>query len=259
MFDNLPERHPFKLPIPDDVKARPRAFAYDLAYGAIYGYWKPVLAVVKNTNLIESDYPGSGETLLNYLLHKWVNVDLRIDHPSIQLLTIYGYLEYAGNINLNKESYRLTQKALALVEYAPPTSIFISYNRRQSSPFALLILNLFKTEGIEAFLDIRSIAPGDDWHGLIEEEVKKRENFIVLLNRSTLRSKYVRQEIRWAIESGTSKRVIPIFHGGLKPKNFKDDEFQELLTKNAIIVEQETAIAYESALLQLLNYFGRTP
>ncbi len=254
------------LPIPNDRILQVHAFAYDLAFGAIQGYWSPLFEISEG-EFIDSKEASKGSDFYKYIWKKWqarseddefgiIEYDVLL-HPEVQLMISFGYLEEVDNVY--KYLCRLTDKAISLLGKTPPASIFISYNRRQSSAFALLLLSLLKKEGLEAFLDIRSIAPGDDWHGLIEGEVKKRENFIVLLNRTTLKSKYVRQEIRWAIEKGSSKRIIPIFHGGLKPKNFKDDEFQELLAKNAIVVEQETAIAYESALLQLLNYFGRTP
>lgn len=271
---HMPIQNPHDLPAPKDKVSRIHAFAYDLAYGAVNGLWDSLFEA-NGGRFADEDSKFSG--LAGYLSKKWeievivdsyvdpetgkeeVLINDFLDYPSIQLLVSYGYFQPVPFSDSGGEYYRLTEKAFSQLEKPPSASVFISYNRRQSSTFALLILNVFKKEGLEAFLDVRNIAPGDDWHGLIEEEVKKRENFIVLLNRITLKSKYVRQEIRWAIESGTAKRIIPIFHGGLKPKNFKDDEFQELLAKNAIIVEQETAIAYESALLQLLNYFGRTP
>ncbi len=250
---------PLDLPAPEDPIARIHALAYDLAYGAVNGKWPLLFDITHNQFAYTYDI---SDDLNSYLMNKW-----RFSYPDTEFLVVLGYLRKISDktttlktvgSQIHVECYRITEKALLLLEKAPPTSIFISYNRQQSSPFALLVLNVLKKEGLEAFLDIKSIAPGDDWHGVIENEVKKRENFIVLLNRTALKSKYVRQEIRWAIEGNPAKYIIPIFHGGLKPKNFKDDEFQELLTKNAIIVEQETAIAYESALLQLLNYFGRT-
>ncbi|MCQ3932246.1 MAG: hypothetical protein DPW16_17490 [Chloroflexi bacterium] len=251
---------PLDLPVPEDPIAQIHALAYDLAYGAINNKWSSIFDVADNQFVNTED---TSEDLNSYLTVKW-----KLDYPNIEFLDVLNYLrKISHRIAISKidgrqvsvDCYRITDKAISLLEKAFPASIFISYNRQQSSVFALLILQTLKQEGLGVFLDIRNIAPGDNWHGLIEEEVKKRENFICLLGPDTLQSPYVRKEIRWAAQDKDKKRIIPIFHNNFKPEDFKDEEFQDLLTYNAIVVTEETAIAYESALLQLLNYFGRTP
>jgi hypothetical protein len=81
-----------------------------------------------------------------------------------------------------------------------------------------------------------------------------RKHFICIVAPSTLDSPYVRQEIKWAIDTG--KRTIPIWHNGFRTST--DAELKDFLNSNAIIVENENVKAYNNAVLELLNYFGMT-
>lgn len=260
---------PLDLPVPEDRMARIHTLAYDLAYGVIYKLWENYFRRYDDT--LTARLRPDADKLNIYFLQKWwtskeenaenyigipdiASVARFMDIPSVDLLVTFQYLEEE-----NGNYYRLTEKAFMLLERTPPSSIFISYNRSQSGAFALLVLTVLQRVGLNPFLDIRDIALGDEWHGLIKDEVKRREVFICLIGPNTLASPYVQREIGWATEDKEKKRIISIFHSGLNPENLKGGEFEDLLKLNYIRVkDDETAIDYQNALDQLLNYFGRT-
>ena len=111
-----------------------------------------------------------------------------------------------------------------------------------------------KTVGLDPFLDL-SIDPGEDWHAHLEEEVRQCDYFVSVVGKDSLGSGFVQKEIGWAVKYG--KRIIPIWHNGFDPS--AHPEFEELLRKNAIVVETENAKAYNNAVIELLNYLGFTP
>lgn len=115
-----------------------------------------------------------------------------------------------------------------------------------------------KTVGLDPFLDL-SIDPGEEWHAHLEEKIEQCDYFVVLVGKTTLDSEYVRKEIEWAVKYG--KRIIPIWHNGFNSEDVpKYPAFEDVLgRKNAIIVENENAEAYNNAVIKLLNYLGFTP
>jgi hypothetical protein len=119
-----------------------------------------------------------------------------------------------------------------------------------------LILARLQMVGLDPFLDLKDLAPGEHWHARLEDEVKSREHFLCLVAPDTLQSEYVRQEIEWAQKHG--KRTIPIWHTGFRPSDTDYTGFKDFLNSNAIIVENENVKAYNNAVLEILNYFGMT-
>ncbi len=243
--------NPMEEAIPSDAMARIRAFVKDLAFGAANGMWSPEIRV--NRSVRGGDWSYTAGRDFPKLLEKW---DDQI--PYVGLLVSFEYLdvvaqEQYGNL------YTLTPKAFALLEQASPASIFISYSRAESSAFALLLLARLKAVGLDPFLDLKDLNPGDEWEDRLRNEVASRQHFICLIGPRTLESDYVQQEIAWAMDAGT--RTIPIWHNGFvyNDGDSEDETLRRFLRSNAIVVERENAKAYEGAILELLNYFGFTP
>jgi hypothetical protein len=245
--------NPLDDPIPDDPIQRVQAFARDLAYGASMGRCSTEIGISYFGSGLKEWHDTEGRQDLAFLDDKWAD-----HYPYQSLLVSFGYFQALGTLEGGTELYRLTEKAFALLEQPAPTAIFISYRRRESTALALLLLARFKMIGLSPFLDM-NIEPGNDWHAQLENEIKTREHFVCLVGPATLESEYVRQEIRWAVLS--QKRIIPIWHNG-----FNDDTLIALqarypdlavfFERQAIRIEQENPIAYESAIIQLLNRFG---
>lgn len=248
--------NPLEDPVPDGVIPRVHAFAKDLAYGAAEGLWDSRFSVGYGDNSESLHSHGGFDPVMLFLLRKWEH-----QQPSISYLISLEYVNHFEN-NSGYEAYILTPKVFALLEQVAPASVFISYRRSQSSAFALLILARMKAVGLTPFLDMQDLAPGDEWHARLQDEIAQRDYCLVLISCDTLKSEYVRQEIQWALNA--QKTVIPVWHGGMNGDSAQEaqEQYPELVpffTKQAIIVEPESPAGYESAIVQLLNRFGYTP
>jgi len=240
--------NPLKLAPPSDPIEQIHAFAQDLAYGALTGMWTSRLVISGNS--FEFSRRSHQEALSQYLRTKWGN-----QYPQIYLLASFGYLRLDEKGN-NLTDAIVTDKAFELLRKpSGATTIFISYSREESSVLALLVLSRLQIVGLNAFLDIQDLKPGEDWHSRLCDEVQKRDYFISLLAPKTLKSEYVREEITWALTH--HRQIIPIWHNGYKGEN-ENTELAELLKKNAIVVAREHPIDYDNAITNLLNFFGYT-
>jgi hypothetical protein len=248
-------------PLPKDSVGQVRAFARDLAYGALQGDWSAKFAMHYGDGRFGTD----DWAVKNYLAQKWDS-----NPPNLYLLVSFGYLqdqrrEVQAPPNFKAPmptiwEFLLTDKAFALLEQPTSTSVFISYRRGESSAFALLVLARFQMIGLEPFLDL-NIEPGNEWHAQLEQEINRRDYFVILVGPATLDSEFVREEIIWALAS--KARIIPIWHNGCDDHVLAEmqDRYPELgafFDKQAIKVEQENPVAYEGAITQLLNRFGIT-
>jgi hypothetical protein len=241
--------NPLNLQVPDDKVEQIHALARDIAYGAINKLWTSHLRVKETTDRgIWFD-----EGLRTTLEKKWGDI---INYYFVHLLTNFGYLQRSDEIDLNNNSvvfFDVTQKAFALLEKPiTPPSIFISYSRRESSALALLIEARLKIadKNVGIFID-KVIPPGASWHAHLEERVKASKYFICLIGKETLNSTYVQKEIDWAVAAGCT--IISICHNGYM---FDTSTRIELTSRQAIMIDKESADEYESALIKLLNSLG---
>jgi hypothetical protein len=246
--------NPLEDPRPDDPILSLHAFARDLAYGVSVGLSSTEFGIIRFGSGQIAWYSTEGGGDLEFLEAKWQD---KFPYPS--LMVSFDYFEPLGKTTEGgTELYRLTSKAFALLEQPHPASIFISYRRGESSALALLLLARFRAMGQEPFLDL-NIEPGNEWHAQLEQEVKNREYFVILIGPTTLDSEYVREEIAWALESKT--RIIPIWHNRFGDATLTEMQARyanlaSFFGKQAIKVEQENPVAYEGAITQLLNRFG---
>lgn len=235
--------NPFENAAPTDVLARVREFARDLAHGATLGLW--------HTRIHWRDLfnPGISETSVVFEQHlgpKWGT-----EFPSEYLLLSFGYFEENGA----EESYAiylLTEKAFRLLEQpASPPTVFISYRRKDSSAFALLVEARLRLVGNpNPFVD-KNLVPGEEWNAELREHIQSCRYFICLVGPSTLESPHVTQEINWAAECGCT--VISVWHNGAR---MSDSAPAVLQKRHAITVTEENALGYETAVNQLLNGMG---
>jgi hypothetical protein len=168
-----------------------------------------------------------------------------------------GFLVKTGNRSFPE----LTEKAYYLLEETEPYNIFISYKRSESSALALLVLARLKEHSLVPFVDM-ALEAGGNWHADLEERIKENDYFIILLGKDTLSSPMTVKEIEWALEY--ERTIIPIWHSGfdIGDEKWKDapcrvmDAIQQT---NAIIVQDESASGYNTAIVELLNRFGIMP
>ena len=249
-------------PLPQNAMARVRLLARELAEGAALGLWD---AGISHFRGAINDRP-----VLKYRLRRWDGIQpdeledfsQQINYttaaPDLSLLVRNGYLEVAPN---NANFYLLTRAAFDLVEETEPANIFISYRRKDSSAFALLLLARLKAEGLEPFLDL-ALVPGEDWRAGLKERLQSYDYFIVLIGQETLTSDVVLEEIAWALEAGLI--MIPIWHNGFAYRREDWPKLPPMIdemlrTRHTIRVVEENPLYYNSAVVELLNRFGVTP
>ncbi len=242
-------------PIPDGVLQRVHAFARDLAFGAAEGLWSSEILVSRSA-AGEDWFPLPHTQEFDELTSKWGDAT-----PTANLLLSFGFFHRLESRE-HSDLYILTPKAFELLERAAPASVFISYRRRESSAFALLILARMKAVGLSPFLDMQDLEPGDEWHARLKDEIEAREHCVVLVGPTTLESDYVRTEIVWALDAG--KNLIPVWHNHVTQNviaRAEEDhpELAPFLERQAIMVEPEAPSGYHNAVVQLLNRFGYTP
>jgi hypothetical protein len=256
-------------PLPQNPMARLRTLAKELAEGAAEGVW--------GSSLHQFRGAVTEQSIGKYIHRRWGNLtsgalaekveDLEKDSgylawgdgiafaPGPSLLLSNGYLEFS------QTAYLITKAAFELVEETEPANIFISYRRRDSSAFALLVLARLKAAGLEPFLDL-ALEAGEDWRKGLRERIRRYDYLIALLGAETLKSEIVIQELEWALEADVD--VLPIWHGGFhyRPEDWPHlpaSVAADLASRHTIRVLEESALAYNNAIVELLNRFGVTP
>ncbi|GAA3342957.1 hypothetical protein GCM10020358_39890 [Amorphoplanes nipponensis] len=103
--------------------------------------------------------------------------------------------------------------------------LFISYNhadRRLVEGFA----EQLRREGVRLWYDRWEMSPGDVLRDRISDGIVRAKHFMVLISRSSLRSRWVRYELNSGmieeIESGTAK-VIPVLGQGVRHEDLPAD------------------------------------
>jgi len=259
--------NPLEQPAPIDPIERVHTFARDLAYGATRGLWGSRFQVnfLRGEDWYSLTYLNgvdSDQNFIPYMERKW-----QTTNPTSDLLESYGYLTVVERFESGNKAYLLTPKAFALLEQpAAPPSVFISYARRSSSALALLIEARLKLEDhtLRAFID-KDIPLGDEWRDVLRDRIQSSAYFILLLAPETLASQPCADEITLALNTPTCK-IIPICHNGYRLGASHPAEtptaaltpatLQTLATKNALVVESESAASYEDKINRLLSRLG---
>lgn len=228
--------------IPKHPMGRIRALARELAEGAYEGVWPLEIYAFRG------DVSDGGVT--EYLERRWGG-----ENPGFPLLAVMKFLEWNGN-----NGYLITKASFDLMGEAPPADIFISYRRKESSAFALLVLARLKEAGLTPFLDM-SLIPGEEWQHGLKRRIQSNDYVVALIGPDTLNSGEVAAELLWAVEAGVT--IIPIWHGGfvfrLGAYRLHPDVERVLQTTQTIRVLEESAVGYNNAIVELLNRFGMTP
>ena len=254
---------PLAEPVPDDPIERVHRFARDLAWGVNRELWKASF---------ESEFLSTwNENSWQYAQEIWGATEEKLGYPSFDMLQAFGYIVIStkyisatgtrpmfpgGEYKTSAISLMiLTEKAFSLLQkpFQSPT-VFISYRRKVSSALGLLLVARLKMVGVSnPFIDM-NIQPGDDWRAHLEQIVRGSRYFILLVGEGTLESEYIQQEIGWALSTPNAV-IIPVLHDELR----QDVLPPELGSKQAVVVERESAEYYELAVVKVLNRLGYTP
>lgn len=249
----------FNRPMPPDAIGQIKRLAADLAEGTLLGYWSQILRLHKSNlssqsmlHRFSSIITINEGFLKEYYLEIWdkhlYSHEIIVPDKVLQSLIGIGYLVQAGDY-----TYIPSEKAYALLE-TRNVEIFISYSIKESSGVAMLVWSELSRMGYNPFIDIRNLSCGDEWHGVLENKVKSSHVFIVILDKNTLASPYVRQEIHWA-RSTNNLKIIPILLAGYSKEDLQQDQNGELgflLEKNLIQAKESTSAEFISMTNQLL-------
>lgn len=239
------------VPIPRNYGKLVKLLALEIAQGIHLSLWRPEIILVR-----QGEPPRQDQAILQqFLEERWED---SIDSTSTLILWAHGYIVQTQHETV----YRVTEKAMDLLEYPDPNNVFVSYTHSESSACALLVVESLRKYGQNAFCDM-SLVPGEDWHPALEMQIKECEHFIVLVGKETRMSGATLKEVEWAIDN--RKIVIPIWHNEFE---FKAEEWEgvdarvadAIQRKHAVIVQKESAAGYNTAIVELLtNRFGITP
>ncbi|MCA9907997.1 MAG: toll/interleukin-1 receptor domain-containing protein, partial [Anaerolineae bacterium] len=159
----------------------------------------------------------------------------------------------SGNVSL-------TPSAFQLVNEVEPATIFISYSRKQSSAFALLIHTWLNKEGYTPFLD-KELNAGVQWREDLRKRIQGCDFLVAVFGKETFPSTNIDDELTWAYEKDV--RIIPIWHEGYDFQTARphlpDELFAVLDELNAVRILEENPLQYEAAILALINRFSVTP
>ncbi len=86
-------------------------------------------------------------------------------------------------------------------------TIFFSYSRKDSD-FALDLAKQLRAAGATIWLDQLDIQPGSTWDDAIEDALQNSKVLLVILSKTSVQSKNVRDEYSYAMEEG--KRIVPL-------------------------------------------------
>jgi len=240
-----------KIPIPSGDVARIRLLAQELALGVHRDLWFSSFGSFRGESILFRD------DMDRYVKNRWGKL---IPGKNLPLLRGHGYVE-EKRTDRGHRYFLLTKAAFDLIQETQPYNIFISYRRLDSSALALLVLARLKEHELFPFVDM-ALEAGGNWHADLEERIKGCDYFIILLGKETLSSPMTVKEIQWALQY--EKTIIPLWHSGfvLQEEEWPDipppvrDAVQQT---NAIIVQDESASGYNTAIVELLNRFGVTP
>jgi len=188
--------------------------------------------------------------------NKWIG-----QISDLELFAVLGYVtrkEHPKEEGYTpKVDWTLTEKAFALLERpATEPEIFISYNRRYSTTFALYLEARLRVAGNTAVFIDKSLEPGSDWRETLRERIAQSRYVVVLIDGGTFDSRNVLDEVEWALDTGAT--VIPLLHhrdetGGPSKSDLAGYGLGHL---HAIQASDRTAKGYESAANELLNFLG---
>lgn len=134
-------------------------------------------------------------------------------------------------------------------------TVFINYRRADAGPYAELVKKAVATEFGEShvFMDVSSIAPGDEWPDEIESKLKSADALVAVIGPDWFKAgidewgrrridqpdDWVRKELVFALES--KKLIIPLLVGGAKapPPEALPDCLKKLPLKQALPIRME--------------------
>ncbi|MGF1535113.1 MAG: toll/interleukin-1 receptor domain-containing protein [Elainellaceae cyanobacterium] len=89
-----------------------------------------------------------------------------------------------------------------------PTTLFLSYARKDGNTAAAQLRQDLQRSGFQIWRDIEDMRSGQDWKNQLRQAIKAVDAVLVLLTPASVASQYVTWE--WETAQTLDKRVIPI-------------------------------------------------
>jgi len=132
--------------------------------------------------------------------------------------------------------------------------VFISYARQDMSQ-ARRLFDVLRQRGIEAWLDIEMLLPGQKWRSTIQEAIRKCRYFIAILSSQSLSKRgYLQKELKVAFEVLDEFPENEIF---VIPVRIEDCDISDQRLKDLHYVDLFPE--YEPGLSKILVALGRGP
>src|ERR1700674_5351642 len=95
---------------------------------------------------------------------------------------------------------------------AGPREVFLSHSSRNAA-FTLRLAKTLAKHGVKAFLSKKHIRGAQEWHDAIGDALKRCDWFLVVLSPQSVRSKWVKHELLYALqEDRFQSRIIPVLY-----------------------------------------------
>lgn len=102
---------------------------------------------------------------------------------------------------------------------AAPVEVFISHSSKNLA-FATRLTSVLTAHRIKSFLSEKSIRGAQKWHDEIGSGLKRCNWFLLILSPESVRSKWVKQELTYALDANRyDKRIIPILYKACKTES----------------------------------------
>jgi len=98
--------------------------------------------------------------------------------------------------------------------------IFLSHSG-EDTPFARELAQLLRPTGVDVWLDVERLQPGDRWGQKIEDGLRQATAMVLYVGKSGVRH-WVDQEVRVALDRSTKDpdfRLIPVLGEGSNPED----------------------------------------
>ncbi len=86
-------------------------------------------------------------------------------------------------------------------------SVFLSYSRRDFY-FAEQLQTLLMRHGVQAWMDLAELAPGDNWAQRIEQAINQADAVVLVATRASVASQYVVDECKQAVACGVPVHIV---------------------------------------------------
>lgn len=184
-----------------------------------------------SARLSKSDFKNaifSNKFILYNDLSNILNLDKTIHHhsSSLDIHTIYKSkgnipVEFLKGVGMDDQMISFVQSLKGAIQFY---SCFISYSR-ENDDFATLLHDRLQGTGIRCWKDTKDLKTGDFIEDSINKAIKTHEKVLIILSKESINSKWVRREVKNALDRETKENKKILFPINIDNTVFEDDSF----------------------------------